>query len=200
MPSSPLHPCVPALAASLADDPFYQAITAGFARDAQARRSVLERYLDYSLREAQRSGLCTLAQDERLGAALWTLPRPGPAEQADARHKAAFLQDALGPLGMENYRRIIAFMGPHADRAELHGAWYLSILGIGPASQGQGLGARLLAPTLQAADAAGVACYLETFSPRNEAFYARAGFRALASHLEPVTNAAYTLMVRDAAA
>jgi len=199
MPSSAFHPSVPALAASLADDPFYLAITADFARDAQGRRAVLSQYLDYSLREAQRGGQCTLLQDKRLGAALWTLPRAADAEAADAQAKVDHLQTVLGPRGMDNYRQIIAFMGSRASGAELEGAWYLSILGIDPASQGQGLGARLLAPTLAAADQAGVACYLETFSARNESFYARTGFRALASHLEPVTGGPYTIMVRQGA-
>ncbi len=199
MPSSVLHPSVPALAASLADDPFYLAITADFAPDAQGRRAVLSQYLDYSLREAQRSGQCTLLQDERLGAALWTLPRPAEAEATDAQAKVDYLQTVLGPRGMDNYRQIIAFMGARASGVGLEGAWYLSILGIDPASQGQGLGARLLAPTLAAADQAGVACYLETFSARNESFYARAGFSAIASHLEPVTGAPYTIMVRRGA-
>ncbi|WP_427999867.1 GNAT family N-acetyltransferase [Acidovorax sp.] len=200
MPSSALHPSVPALAASLADDPFYLAITADFARDAQGRRAVLSQYLDYSLREAQRGGQCTLLQDERLGAALWTLPRAADAEAADAQAKVDHLQTVLGPRGMDNYRQIIAFMGQRASGVGLEGAWYLSILGIAPASQGLGLGAQLLAPTLAAADQASVACYLETFSARNEKFYARAGFQALASHLEPATGALYTIMVRHALA
>lgn len=191
-----LHPSTPALAASLIDDPFYQAVTIDFAHDAAARLTVLQHYLDCAVREAQRGGLCHTLDDQRLGMAIWTMPRPADAEAADAQAKLDHLQAVLGPRGMDNYRRIIAFMGPHASGTELEGAWYLSILGIDPASQGQGLGARLLAPTLAAADEAGVACYLETFSPRNESFYARTGFRALASHLEPVTGAPYTIMAR----
>ena len=198
MPSSTqaLHPATAALAASLITDPFYQAVTADFAHDAAARLAVLQHYLDCAVREAQDTGRWATPDDPRLGMALWSLPRPPEAEAAAARAKEAHLTTVLGPRGMDHYRRIIAFMGPHASRAELAGAWYLSILGIDPAAQGRGLGARLLAPTLAEADAAGVPCYLETFSPRNESFYARAGFRALASHLEPVTGAPYTIMLR----
>lgn len=200
MSTAPLHPSTPALAASLIDDPFYQAVTIDFAHDAVARTRVLARYLDCAVREAQHGGLCHTLDDARLGMAIWTLPRPAAAEAADAQAKLDRLHSVLGPRGMDNYRRIIAFMGPRASGAELKGAWYLSILGIDPALQGQGLGARLLAPTLASADEAGVACYLETFSARNESFYARAGFRALASHLEPVTGAHYVVMVRNASA
>lgn len=196
LPTSSLHPSTPALAASLIDDPFYQAVTIDFAHDAAARLTVLQHYLDCAVREAQRGGLCHVPADLRLGMAIWSLPRPADAEEADAQAKVAHLQTVLGPQGMDNYHRIIAFMGPRTSGAELQGAWYLSILGIDPAAQGQGLGARLLAPALASADEAGVACYLETFSPRNESFYGRMGFRALASHLEPVTGAPYTIMAR----
>lgn len=200
MSTPPLHPSTPALAASLIDDPFYQAVTIDFAHDAAARLTVLQHYLDYAVREARDSGRITTLEEPRLGMAIWTLPCAAEAEAAGTQAKLAYLQAVLGPHGMENYRRIIAFMGPRASGAELEGAWYLSILGIDPASQGQGLGARLLAPALAAADEAGAACYLETFSPRNERFYARTGFRALASHLEPVTGAPYTIMLRSRAA
>lgn len=200
LPSTPsLHPSTPALAASLIDDPFYQAVTIDLAHDAAARLTVLQHYLDCAVREAGRGGLCLTPDDPRLGMAIWSLPRPAEVEAADAQAKHDHLLAVLGPRGMDNYRRIIAFMGPRASGAELAGAWYLSILGIAPAAQGQGLGARLLAPTLASADKAGVACYLETFSARNESFYARLGFTRLASHLEPVTGAPYTIMVRAAA-
>ncbi|MGV3683614.1 MAG: GNAT family N-acetyltransferase [Acidovorax sp.] len=198
LPASSLHPSTPALAASLIDDPFYQAVTIDFAHDEAMRMQVLQRYLDCAVREAQRVGLCHVPEDPRLGMAIWSLPRPADAEQADEEAKVAHLQTVLGPQGMDNYHRIIAFMGPRASGAELRGAWYLSILGIDPAAQGRGLGARLLAPALALADEAGVACYLETFSPRNESFYGRMGFHALASHLEPVTGTPYTVMVRPA--
>lgn len=198
MSTALLHPSTPALAASLIDDPFYQAVTIDFEHDPAARLTVLQQYLDCAVHEAQRGGLCHTLDDPRLGMAIWTLPRPAQIEAADAQAKSDHLQTVLGPRGMDHYRQIIAFMGPHASGVELQGAWYLSILGIDPASQGQGLGARLLAPALAAADEAGVTCYLETFSARNESFYARAGFNALASHLEPVTGAPYTIMVREA--
>lgn len=198
MSTPPLHPSTPALAASLIDDPFYQAVTIDFAHDAAVRLTVLQHYLDCAVREAQRGGLCHTPDDPRLGMAIWSLPRPPDVEAASARAKEAQLAAVLGPRGMDNYHRIIAFMGPRANGAELAGAWYLSILGIAPAAQGQGIGARLLAPALASADQAGVACYLETFSARNESFYARMGFRTLASHLEPVTGTPYTVMLRAA--
>ena len=78
----------------------------------------------------------------------------------------------------------------------VNGAWYLSIIGIAPHAQGQGLGQRLLAPTLAEADAAGADCYLETFNTRNFRFYERVGFQTKRIFREPTTGSEYALMIR----
>ena len=69
-------------------------------------------------------------------------------------------------------------MSPLAEKHVPANAWYLSILGVSPSSQGQGLGVKLLLPTLAEADVANVPTYLETFSPRNIPFYARDWLRS----------------------
>jgi ribosomal protein S18 acetylase RimI-like enzyme len=55
--------------------------------------------------------------------------------------------------------------------------WYLMFVGIDPGFQGQGQGAKLLAPVLQLADASGTLCYLETPFRQTHAFYQRLGFQ-----------------------
>lgn len=54
--------------------------------------------------------------------------------------------------------------------------WYLWALGVDPASQGQGIGRRLIQPVLNLADQMGVACYLETLAEENLPFYQKYGF------------------------
>lgn len=54
--------------------------------------------------------------------------------------------------------------------------WYLGSLGVEPALQGRGVGGRLLGEWLREVDLTGVAAYLETDTPANVDFYARAGF------------------------
>ena len=75
-------------------------------------------------------------------------------------------------------------------------AWYLSIVAVAPAAQGQGLGRKLLEPMIAEADRVSATCYLETFSPRNLSFYERLGFAARARFAEPTTGADYVVMVR----
>jgi ribosomal protein S18 acetylase RimI-like enzyme len=54
--------------------------------------------------------------------------------------------------------------------------WYLAFVGIKPDLQGRGLGAQLLAPVFERADADGTLCYLETPFQATQAFYRRLGF------------------------
>ena len=58
---------------------------------------------------------------------------------------------------------------PHAPHR------YLFFVGVDPALQGKGNGARVLAPVLESADRTGTLCYLETPFPRTHAFYRRLG-------------------------
>jgi GNAT superfamily N-acetyltransferase len=127
---------------------------------------------------------------------VWLLPAETSVYDTEAKAKAEFLAAAVGATGWDAYRRITNFMRPRAAAAVAESAWYLSIVGVTPSAQGQGIGKRLIEPTLAEADNAGVDCYLETFDRRNPAFYERLGFSAVASHVEPVTGATYTIMRR----
>jgi ribosomal protein S18 acetylase RimI-like enzyme len=54
--------------------------------------------------------------------------------------------------------------------------WYLAVIGIEPARQGEGLGGKLLAAVLGRLDATGVPAYLETSTEANVAWYRHHGF------------------------
>ena len=194
----PLMQASVALAEALLEDPFYWAITEGFGNDLAARKHALSRYFHYSLEEAERTGRCIVAPDPRLGAAAWLLPRSPDVDAAESSAKSVHLASVLGSLGMENYYRMVRYMAPLAARVVPDDAWYLSIVGVLPSAQGRGLGATLLAATLAEASRANVACYLETFTPRNLRFYEQLEFHRVADHLEPTTNKDYVVMRKDA--
>lgn len=187
-------PVIRALLDSLWDEPFYLAITAEHSGD--AARDVLGQYFDYSLSEGARTGRCIMTSEGAPGAAVWLLPTGSAQRHAEAHAKAAFLTAMLGHTGAQNYHRILEFMSPRAQSLVSGSAWYLSIVGVSPAAQGQGIGARLLKGTLAEADSAGAQCYLETFRPRTLPFYTRLGFKVLASYEEPTTRAEYIIMSR----
>jgi len=188
---------VAALVDSLQYDPFYVAITREFAANEAFRRHALARYFDYSMSEGARRGRLVVWPDQAIGAAVWLLPAEPSVYETESLAKAEFLSETLGATGMDNYRRIMDFMRPRAAAVVVESAWYLSIVGVAPSAQGQGIGKRLIEATLTEADEAGVDCYLETFDKRNPAFYQRLGFTAVGSHPEPVTGATYTVMLRN---
>jgi GNAT superfamily N-acetyltransferase len=185
-----------ALVDALRFDPFYVAISEKFGDDEVRRREALAGYFDYSMSEGERRGRLVVWPDPAIGAAVWLLPAAGSVSEGEADAKAAFLTEVLGAKGAENYWRIVEFMRPRTSAVIEESAWYLSIVGVAPSAQDQGIGVRLLEPTLAEADEAGVDCYLETFDSRNPRFYQRLGFSPVASHVEPVTASAYTIMNR----
>ncbi len=54
--------------------------------------------------------------------------------------------------------------------------WFLRVIGVVPAWQGNGIGHRLIEPVLDRADDEGVGAYLVTTKEANVAFYRRFGF------------------------
>jgi GNAT superfamily N-acetyltransferase len=54
--------------------------------------------------------------------------------------------------------------------------FYLRIVGVRSARQGQGLGSALMQPTLQRADSAGLPAYIEASTQRSASLYERLGF------------------------
>jgi ribosomal protein S18 acetylase RimI-like enzyme len=110
--------------------------------------------------------------DGGAAAALWL----APGAEADREAIIALVgetvaperQAVLGALGEE----MQAF---HPD--EPH--WYLSMIGVDPSRQGQGLGAALLKAGLARCDADGLPAYLESSSPKNVPLYERHGFEVI---------------------
>jgi GNAT superfamily N-acetyltransferase len=190
------HPAIPALVDALAGDVFYRTILSAHEGD-DTYRAALARYMAYSLAEAERTGRVVLTADPTVGAALWLLPRTSDAEAREHDAKHAFLRDLLGPRGYANYARITGFMHAQSEASIPGDAWYLSILGVHPSAQGQGVGQRLIAPTIADADAAGATSWLETFTTAGARFYERAGFALVAWHDEPTTGRPYAILRRD---
>ena len=75
--------------------------------------------------------------------------------------------------------------------------WYLWALGVAPEQQGLGIGASLLQPVLEASDAAGVPCYLETQHESNLAFYRKQGFQVVCAEVVPALGLMSWSMLRE---
>jgi GNAT superfamily N-acetyltransferase len=91
---------------------------------------------------------------------------------------------------------VVRLLYPHRARALFAGFagmtrfhpeqphWHLAFVGVDPGLQGTGLGAEVLRPVLDRADAEGTLCYLETPFRQTHGFYGRLGF-GLTRELRP---------------
>ena len=57
--------------------------------------------------------------------------------------------------------------------------WYLSMLGVDPAYQNQGVGSSLIQPILEQVDRDNLPCYLETSTAGGVRFYQRHNFEVV---------------------
>jgi GNAT superfamily N-acetyltransferase len=120
--------------------------------------------------------------DDLAAVAMWDSPgksdaAPGYAESVWKRYRAIAGQDGLGRLA--TYNEAVAAAAP----AEPH--WYLGVLATDPRRRREGLASAVLAPVIDEADRAGLACCLETSTAENRRFYERRGFTQATDVLLP---------------
>ncbi|MGN6187448.1 MAG: GNAT family N-acetyltransferase [Conexibacter sp.] len=165
------RPLATALAAAFFDDPVFGWLVGGGAMSRQAR---LERYFALQLAHAHADG-CVWTSEGSRGAALclppgrWRLP-PRSLIAHGRRYAGVFrgrLPRAIGLLTAMERRHL----------RDAH--YYFAYIGVAPEAQGQGLGQRLMRPTLDRCDTEGLPAYLEASSERNAALYERLGFRCV---------------------
>lgn len=185
-----------ALYLALTEDAFYltleKSVTDGSAREAMLR------YMDYSMIEAAQYGKLLITSDNESGAAIWSHPLPKDIDEQKCREKREFIGRYMGSSSLNCYEAMVAAMADKSVPQINAEAWYLSIIGIHPRSQGQGLGVDLMDPVLQQTDRLKKPTFLETFTPRTIPFYERLGYQSLDRIHEPTSKADYWLMAREA--
>jgi ribosomal protein S18 acetylase RimI-like enzyme len=76
--------------------------------------------------------------------------------------------------------------------------WYLQIIGVNPAYQGQGFSSQLVRPMLECIDREHLPCFLETNTEKNVAIYQRFGFGVVSEDKVPGTELTSFAMLRKA--
>ena len=184
-----------ALYDALKDNPFY--ITMEESIDNGSTKEAMIRYLDYSIIEGGQYGEIFIPENHDWGVSVWSKPLDQKIEEEKNEQKNIFLKDYMGKKSLENYISIDNFMSAKAVSLINEKAWYLSIIGIMPEFQGQGLGVGLVESILNKTDQLNIPTYLETFTPRNITFYNRLGYNVVACFHEPITDSKYWLLIRD---
>ncbi len=108
--------------------------------------------------------------DDGAGAAIWSPPDAWEMGLRELLHDLPAFFTPRTPLVLRGMHEV-------EKRHPKSPHYYLSILGVDPPRQGEGLGTALLAPMLRLCDQEGVGAYLETGTERNVRFYSRHGFR-----------------------
>ena len=191
------RPLALALYEALTGDAFYVAMENSASGSPAQRREAMLRYYDYSMQEGRRYGALFATNGRAVGASIWSKPLTGTTSQQMAGEKKGFLRKYMGDRSLAVYEQITTSMNGYTEAVVPLGSWYLSILGIAPPFQGQGLGEALIQPMLEQTDARGCHTYLETFTPRNMRFYEKLGFQEAGAFDEPVTRTRYWVMVRS---
>lgn len=106
------------------------------------------------------------------GAALWLPPGVGSDEEALEAVIESTVASSLGQETGAIFEQMATF-----HPTEHH--WYLPLIGVDPAHQGQGQGDALMAHALARCDSDHAPAYLESSNPRNIPFYRRHGFEPL---------------------
>lgn len=181
---------------ALAEDAFYIAMENSVPGGPVRRREAMLRYYDYSMREGRKYGVLYVPDGQAFGASIWSRPLEDALSRRMADEKKAFLKRHMGDGSLDRYEEITGCMAEQTATVLPPDCWYLSIVGIAPPFQGQGLGDTLLRPVLDRADERGVHTYLETFTPRNMRFYLRMGFRDAGAFDGSGTGARYWVMIR----
>ena len=181
---------------SLINDAFYMAMENSVGNGQSSQEAML-RYMEYSMTEAEKYGELYLPGEHEYGVSIWSKPLNKNLEALKSKEKKIFLLNYMGELSLKKYNAIVDFMATQSNPLIGNEFWYLSIVGILPEFQSQGLGRDLVTKILKKTDLKNVSTYLETFVPRNMSFYNRLGFKAVESFHEPITDADYWLMIRE---
>ena len=188
---------IPELAATLArafaHDPFYEFL----AGDAPERNQRMRDGWNGFLRHATNALSHTYTTDDHVGVAVWHPPGYSGAGFIDSLRLLPSAARMAGGIGrLRNVLRAVAAL---EQRRRLHAPgphFYLSVLGVEPERQGEGIGSSLMQPVLEMASGAEVPAYLETATGRNVLLYERAGFAVVEELTIPGTDIHGWLMLR----
>jgi ribosomal protein S18 acetylase RimI-like enzyme len=164
------------LAQAFLRDPFYEYIMP----DSERRPAQLRWWMARLIRYGYEHGHVRTASHPVSGAAVWLNPdAPTVSVAAMVRLGMAAAPLRIGLTGFVRMVRVTTEW-EHLHKQEPARHWYLMVIGVDPAQQGQGIGTGLMRPVLEQADRALLPCYLETMTVPNLGFYKKQGFQVVA--------------------
>jgi ribosomal protein S18 acetylase RimI-like enzyme len=165
--------------------------------DKTERRAVADTFGFIELSVCLKYGEVYASSEKLEGVAAW-LP-PGKAPSGGWQIMRSVPLSILFRFGRQGAGRLRAY-GRYVDnlRRKLvpYPHWYLQIIGVAPAYQGQGFSSRLVRPVLERIDRERMPCFLETNTEKNVAIYRRFGFEVVSEDKIPRTEVTSFAMLR----
>ncbi len=163
------------LAQAFCDDP----IQVAFNPDPVKRAEALPLMFGALIRGGAASGLHLTTTPDFAAAAVWSPPGIDLGTIAVMRAYGIDLFRMLFRLPLSTIPATFSMFATMARRRKAHVPephWYLTVWGVDPSRQGEGLGTALVREGLHRVDAVGARAYLETETEGNVRFYERLGF------------------------
>jgi len=162
------------LADAFMEDPLF----CYFIAEPKRRRDWLTTVMKVALALGQRQGVLLRCGEGRLvGFAPGAYP---PSAAVELREALPLLPATLkSRMSFAKLRAALAAVREMAKNHPTDPHWYVSVLGVAGAAQGQGLGASLLGNIITRADTDAVPIYLETANRANLSYYGRFGFETI---------------------
>jgi len=182
------------LARAFARDPYHRFL----AGDAPERNQRMRDGWSALLRHSSNRLSDTWTTDSRAGVAVWHPPGyDGPSFLDSLRLLPSVARLAGSWRRLRAISRAVSALEARRRGHVARPHYYLSVLGVDPDRQGEGIGTALLEPTLAAADHAGVPAYAESAIARSVLLYERLGFEVVEELTLPGTDIHGWLMVRN---
>lgn len=131
------------------------------------------------------------------GAAIWIAPGRTEMALRDGPGMVRASVRMCGWRGLATIMSVRRVLDGHLRRYVPEPSYYLSILGVDPPRQGQGIGSALMWPILERCDRERLPASLVTNTERNLGLYERHGFRVVGETAIPKTTIPTWFMRRD---
>lgn len=165
--------------------------------DERERSAAAGTYALVSLAVCLKYGEVYASSEKLEGVAAWLPPGKSPFGARQVIRSVPL--STLYRFGRQGANRLWAY-GRYVDKLHRklvpYPHWYLEIIGVDPAYQGQGFSSRLVRPVLERIDRERMPCYLETNAVKNVAIYRRFGFEVVSEDKLPGREVTTFAMLR----